>query len=259
MSGRHGRAMSSAKIRPVAGRSGAIETPMPRASTKKKAAVPTAPWDSPRRSGRKPSFIEEARRSQILDVALELIAHKGYDSTSLADIAAAVGVSKGVISYHFDGKSDLGKQVLRHWMRRYNRYVTGRLDAQPTFRAKLLELPDACIDFSVERREETLIYVDTVGCFGTTEERHQFLAWAEAGMREYILKLIRAARAAGEIEAVDEGALADVLQAVTDGVTGLAGTNPDVVNIPGCKAMIRKMLLSVIGGKPPPARRRQNS
>lgn len=222
---------------------------MPRASTRKKTVARAAPWDSPRRSGRKPSFIEEARRKQILDVSLELIASKGYDSTSLADIADAVGVSKGVISYHFDGKSDLGKQVLRHWMRQYNRYVTERLEQQPTFRAKLLELPNACIDFSVSRRAEALVYLDTVGCFGTADERHQFLAWAEAGMREFIVNLIRQARDAGEISAVNEGPLADVVQAVIDGVTGQSGTNPEAVDVAGCKALIRQMLVAVIGGK----------
>jgi AcrR family transcriptional regulator len=215
----------------------------------KKTSVRPAPWDSPRRSGREPSFIEEARRKQILDVSLQLIAQRGYDSTSLADIAEAVGVSKGVISYHFDGKSDLGKQVLRHWMRQYNRYVTERLDRHASYRAKLLELPSAAIDFAAERHAEALIYLDTVGCFGTTEERHLFLAWAEAGMRDYILDVIRKARAAGEIGEVDEGPLADLIQAMADGVTGLWGMDPKAVDLDGCKKLIQQMLLSVIGGK----------
>jgi AcrR family transcriptional regulator len=215
----------------------------------KKTAARPAPWDSPRRSGRKPSFIEEARRKQILDESLQLIARRGYDNTSLADIAEAVGVSKGVISYHFDGKSDLGKQVLRHWMRQYNRYVTDRLDKHESYRAKLLELPSAAIDFAAERHAEALIYLDTVGCFGTIQERHQFLAWAEAGMRDYILDVIRKAREAGEIGDIDEGPFADLIQAMADGVTGLWGMNPKAVDLDGCKALIRQMLLSVIGGR----------
>lgn len=216
-----------------------------RTSPKPDATV--APWDSPRRSGRKPSFIEEARRQQILDVSLQLIARHGYDSTSLANIADAVGVSKGVISYHFDGKSDLGKQVLRHWMRQYNRYVTERLDRIASPRARLLELPSAAIDFAIERRDIARIYMDTVGCFGTTEERHRFLAWAEAGMRRFILDLIHEAQRAGEIGSVPEGPLADVIQAVTDGVTGLAANAADVVDVEGCKALIRRMIVGVIG------------
>ncbi len=217
--------------------------------SRKKTSRPTeSPARRRRREKEKPSFIEEARRKQILDVSLELIADKGYDRTSLTDIADAVGVSKGVISYHFDGKSDLGKQVLRHWMRQYNRYVTDRLARLTSPRAQLLELPSAAIDFAIERPQETLIYADTVGCFGTTEERHAFLAWAEGGMRKYIVDLIRRAREAGEIGNVPEGALADVIQAVTDGVTGLYNNNPKAVDIKACKSMIRQMLVAVIGG-----------
>ena len=214
-----------------------------------------APWDAPRRRGnRAPSFIEEARRKQILDISLELIARKGYDSTSLAEIAEAVGVSKGVISYHFDGKSDLGKQVLRHWMRQYNRYVSERLAGCTDPRNRLLELPNACIDFVVQRRAESLIYIDTVGCFGTAEERHGFLAWAEQGMRAYILGLIRDARNAGQIGPVQEGPLADVLQAAIDGVTGQWSVNPDAVDLEGCKAVIHRLLRDAIG--PTPRQRR---
>ena len=240
---------SSAKIALASAAPNKTGKAMARATTRKTTAPGPAPWDSPRRSGKKPSFIEEARRKQILDVSLELIAKRGYDNTSLADIAEAVGVSKGVISYHFDGKSDLGKQVLRHWMRQYNRYVTERLERQDTPRARLLELPNACIDFAVDRRDESMVYGDTVGCFGTAAERHQFLAWAEAGMRQMIVGLIRKAREAGEIGPVAEGPLADIMQAVIDGVASLHGSNPEAVDIAGCKAMIRQMLLAVLGGK----------
>ena len=228
---------------------------MARAAPPKNREPRQTPWDTPRRRGRAPSFIEEARRKQILDVSLELIAKKGYDSTSLSEIADAVGVSKGVISYHFDGKSDLGKQVLRHWMRQYNRFVAERLAGHTSPRDRLLELPNACIDFVVQRREESLIYLDTVGCFGTAEERHGFLAWAEQGMRAYILDLIRDAQAANEMTAVPGGPLADVLQATIDGVTGQWSVNPDAVDLEGCKKVIRQMLDSVLG--PAPRRRRQ--
>lgn len=213
---------------------------------KRTSTAPDAPWDAPRRDGRKPSFIEEARRRQILDKALELIAARGYDNTSLADIADAVGVSKGVVSYHFDGKSDLGKQVLRHWMRQYSAAVSERLERQPDARARLLELPEACLDFVATRRAEALVYFDTVGCFGTLAERHAFLAWAEAGMRARISGLVREARAAGSIPDFPEGPFADVLQAMIDGVSSQYGMNPAAVDLPGCKALIRRMLLTAM-------------
>jgi len=59
-----------------------------------------------------PSFIEIARRKQIITCAIDAIAELGYAKASLAEIAKRAGVSKGVISYHFAGKRELIQQVV---------------------------------------------------------------------------------------------------------------------------------------------------
>ena len=59
-------------------------------------------------SGQKePSFIEQARRRQIVEAAIATVAGQGFGSASLAAIARTAGISKGVISYHFSGKEEL--------------------------------------------------------------------------------------------------------------------------------------------------------
>jgi AcrR family transcriptional regulator len=47
------------------------------------------------------------RREQILDVAVEVFAKKGFHSTSMNDVAEAAGVTKPVLYQHFDSKQDL--------------------------------------------------------------------------------------------------------------------------------------------------------
>ncbi|MBP2327467.1 AcrR family transcriptional regulator [Kibdelosporangium banguiense] len=59
-----------------------------------------------------PSFIEVARRAQIVECAIETIASLGYAQASLNQIAERAGISKSVISYHFAGKDELIDQVL---------------------------------------------------------------------------------------------------------------------------------------------------
>ncbi|MFJ7667654.1 TetR/AcrR family transcriptional regulator [Lysinibacillus sp. NPDC097195] len=58
------------------------------------------------------SFIEDARRAQIVDCAIEVIATKGFVNTSISRIAEEAGISKGVISYHFLSKEELIQQVV---------------------------------------------------------------------------------------------------------------------------------------------------
>jgi AcrR family transcriptional regulator len=49
----------------------------------------------------------DERRAQILDAAAEVFAERGYEATSIDEVAEAAGISKPVIYDHFDSKKDL--------------------------------------------------------------------------------------------------------------------------------------------------------
>jgi AcrR family transcriptional regulator len=49
----------------------------------------------------------EQRREQLLDVALELFARRGYRATTMDDIADAAGVTKPLVYQHFSSKRAL--------------------------------------------------------------------------------------------------------------------------------------------------------
>ncbi|MFI6790151.1 TetR/AcrR family transcriptional regulator [Nonomuraea sp. NPDC050383] len=51
-------------------------------------------------------------RSRILAAARTLFAERGYAGTSLADIAAAVGLTKTAVAYHFHPKDRLAAELL---------------------------------------------------------------------------------------------------------------------------------------------------
>ncbi len=59
-----------------------------------------------------PTFIEAARRAQIIEAATATIADLGYINASLAQIAKRAGISKSVIGYYFPSKDDLVKAVV---------------------------------------------------------------------------------------------------------------------------------------------------
>lgn len=54
-----------------------------------------------------PRLTADARREQILDVAIDVFGRAGYYGASMNDIADAAGVTKPVLYQHFDSKSDL--------------------------------------------------------------------------------------------------------------------------------------------------------
>jgi len=53
-----------------------------------------------------------ARRQQLLDVALATFARNGYHETSMNDIADAAGVTKPVLYQHFESKRELYQALL---------------------------------------------------------------------------------------------------------------------------------------------------
>lgn len=51
-------------------------------------------------------------RDRILDVALALFAEKGYEATSMREIAEQLGFTKPALYYHFDSKEDIVRALL---------------------------------------------------------------------------------------------------------------------------------------------------
>src|ERR1700735_5310503 len=78
------------------------------------------------------SFVSSARRAQIVEAATEPLAEVGYAHASLARIAARLGISKGVISYHFAGKDDLIAEIVSQVLQRARAYMQPRIEAQTT-------------------------------------------------------------------------------------------------------------------------------
>ena len=70
----------------------------------------------------------EQRKSQLLDVAVELFAERGFHATSMEDIAEAAGVTKPVVYQHFPSKRALYRELLDA----VDTALTGRLVAATT-------------------------------------------------------------------------------------------------------------------------------
>lgn len=51
--------------------------------------------------------VQVSTRERILDIALELFVARGYEKTSLRDIAERLGTTKAALYYHFERKQDI--------------------------------------------------------------------------------------------------------------------------------------------------------
>ncbi|MDT9692139.1 TetR/AcrR family transcriptional regulator [Streptomyces sp. P9(2023)] len=84
--------------------------------------------NKPRR-GRRVRMTGAERREQLLDIGRTLFAEKGFEGTSVEEIAAKAGVSKPVVYEHFGGKEGLYAVVVDREMRQLLEMVNGALTA----------------------------------------------------------------------------------------------------------------------------------
>ncbi|WP_447039276.1 TetR/AcrR family transcriptional regulator [Streptomyces sp. DSM 118878] len=89
---------------------------------------PAGKEKQPRRA-RRTRMTGAERREQLLDIGRTLFAAKGFEGTSVEEIAAKAGVSKPVVYEHFGGKEGLYAVVVDREMRQLLDMVTSALTA----------------------------------------------------------------------------------------------------------------------------------
>ena len=87
------------------------------------------------------------RREQLLEVGRKLFAEKGFEGTSVEEIAAKAGVSKPVVYEHFGGKEGLYAVVVDREIRTLLDGITDALRAEATSRGLLEAAALALLDY----------------------------------------------------------------------------------------------------------------
>jgi TetR/AcrR family transcriptional repressor of nem operon len=67
-------------------------------------------------------------RTKLLEAAMKVIRMQGYSGTTVDDLCASAGVTKGAFFHHFKSKDDLGVAAALHWTQ-----STGALFAQADY------------------------------------------------------------------------------------------------------------------------------
>lgn len=156
-----------------------------------------------------PSLKERQRQEReqlILRAAQELLLEKGYHDTSMEEIAARVGISKGTVYLHFAGKEEMVFALLRRMTERYQQAMD-EIFASPRSPAEKLR---AVLEYvysggAVGGLQRYLQLIGTI--FRDPELRNRLLENREAAHETWdaistrLGELIDAGKAAGEIDA----------------------------------------------------------
>lgn len=175
------------------------------------------------------TFTGAARRAQIVAGAIDTIAEVGYGGASLVRIAQRVGISKGVIAYHFDSKEDLVKEVVAEVLSKARDYMVPRIKAASGGREKLRAYIEANIGFMAEHRSDMIAIAEIArGARETTGKRTLDASSLEAGTAA-LAELLVTFQASGELRGdFDARVMAETIRAAIDAVPRRMAANPDL-------------------------------
>src|ERR1700733_3228543 len=106
------------------------------------------------------TFIDRARRAQIITAAIDTIAELGYGQASLTRIAQRAGTSKGVVTYHFTGKDEIIQEVITAVLARGSEYMTPRIMAETTGVGMLRAYIESNLAYMRDNRNHLLAVVE---------------------------------------------------------------------------------------------------
>ena len=106
------------------------------------------------------SFGETARRAQIVDCAIDTIAEVGFAKASVDQIAKRVGVSKGVITYHFPSKEEIVDAIIEKVMAAGRTYMEPRIMAETSAAGRLRAYIESGLEFIDAYRQSLIALVE---------------------------------------------------------------------------------------------------
>ncbi|PQZ94839.1 TetR family transcriptional regulator [Arthrobacter sp. MYb227] len=165
-----------------------------------------------------------AKREEILDAALEVVAREGYRGTSVREISAASGLSQAGLMHHFASKDELFTEILR----RRDEIDMALIASDPDIRA--LEAFPLAIKHNTEVPGLVHLYV----CFSAEATAPQHVARAFfierfARLQELLVEDIRARQATGELPVgLNAQSAAGSLIAMADGLQTQWLLNPNI-------------------------------
>ncbi len=100
---------------------------------------------------------ETSTRDRILDVALDLFTEKGYDGTSLREIAERLGMTKAALYYHFASKDDI-LMALHMRLHEFGKDALERMTEDPVTLASWGMLLDEVLSKMLDQRQIFLMH-----------------------------------------------------------------------------------------------------
>jgi len=170
---------------------------------------------------KRPSFIETARRAQLIECAIETLATEGYAQASLAHIAQRAQVSKSAITYYFSSKDELLKQMVIAVYEGAAAYIGPRVAAQNGASERLRAYIEAHIEYISQHLTQMMALAE-IGLNARGEDGKPRLGEPTGDVAlAPLIRLLRRGQESGDFRDFDVYVMAITIRRAIDGTPRL--------------------------------------
>jgi TetR/AcrR family transcriptional regulator, cholesterol catabolism regulator len=137
-----------------------------------------------------------SRRDELLGIAADLFAERGFKNTTVRDIADAAGILSGSLYHHFDSKESMVDEILSSFQRELFRTYDDIVASDGDPRAKLEAVVHASFD-AIDRHHAEVAIFQSDAAYLMQFERFDYLREHNERFREMWLGLLRDGVTAG--------------------------------------------------------------
>jgi AcrR family transcriptional regulator len=172
------------------------------------------------------SFIEEARRTQIIEAAINVLAEYGYVNTSFARIAKQAGISPSLISYHFTNKEELTAEVYQSINSARLANMAKAAGKYPSAAKKLRTLLEADLTYMGTRPKLFKALVEVLFSARDSKGFLQLMNESEQPDVSVVEEILRAGQKSGEFRLFNTYAMALIINGACDQFLAQLPTQP---------------------------------
>lgn len=162
--------------------------------------------------------IHEIRKDEVVRVATKLVARKGWQNTTLADIAREANVSLGVITYHFSNKDEIIRSVMEKYVGENLTQLYQSIQEYDDPVEKLKNLVRLSLRETMRDREIYYVHFDYWAKISWNDEIREMNAQFYDFAREWTADCVRGGIEAGIFKEVDPREAATLINSLLIGI-----------------------------------------
>lgn len=162
--------------------------------------------------------IKDERRDAIFKAALQIFARKGLAAARISDIAAAAGLSYGLVYHYFRDKEELFVELVQRAVGGGVMVTQAALDADGPPLERLHALCEEMVEGIRDDPEYTLIVIQAIAQESLPKETRETIGRLSQQTYANVADLIRQCQVAGQVVNGDPRELTDLYFAVIQGL-----------------------------------------